>query len=58
MDGNCLYNAVALVLVGDEGSQSQLRLLTVIEMILYREYYENSGYVSLIFHFIVFAWVG
>ena len=38
-DGNCLFNAVSLALVGDETQTSLLRLLVAVELLLNCEFY-------------------
>ena len=38
-DGNCLFNAVSLALVGDETQMSLLRLLVAVELLLNCEFY-------------------
>lgn len=41
-DGNCMYRAVSLALYGTEQYHAQLRLLTTLEIIDNRTYYDNS----------------
>ena len=46
--GNCLFNAVAVLLNGDETLAAQLRVRTCIEMTKYRSFYETlTNYPAL-----------
>ena len=42
-DGNCLYTAVSLALFGDQSHHLHLRLLTALEMLLNKVYYDING---------------
>ena len=49
-DGNCLFNAVSLALVGDETQMSLLRLLVAIELLLNSEFYiQHPRYINFVF---------
>ena len=47
-DGNCLFNAVLLALVGDETQMSLLRLLVAIELLLNSEFYIQHPTLTLL----------
>ena len=40
-DGNCLFNSVSILLLGDESLNGVLRLLTVSELFAHSEFYAN-----------------
>jgi len=42
-DGNCLYRAVSLSLFGRESAYYQLRLLTAIEVLMHRDFYDVTS---------------
>ena len=46
-DGNCLFNAVSLALVGDEMQMSLLHLLVAIELLLNCEFYIRQPRLTL-----------
>jgi len=41
-DGNCIFNTVSYLLIGNEKLSTELRVRTVIELALYRTWYENQ----------------
>jgi hypothetical protein len=41
-DGNCFFRALSMGLYGDQLSHQFLRLLTSLEMILHKDYYDAS----------------
>ena len=45
-DGNCLFNAISLLLIGDESLSAELRLRTCTEMATNQGYYENTHRTS------------
>ena len=45
-DGNCMFNACSLALIGDESLASCLRPLTSIELYLNAEYYSTHPYIE------------
>jgi len=47
-DGNCLFNAISLSLVGNEKLATQIRVLTCIEMVMNKSLYDNEKYEPLI----------
>jgi len=42
-DGNCLFRAISYAMYGNEEQYMHLRLLTVIEVLLYQEFYDISS---------------
>ena len=47
-DGNCLFNAISVSLVGSEKLATQIRVLTCIEMVMNKSLYDNEKYERLI----------
>lgn len=48
-DGNCLYRAVSLALYDTQNHHEQLRLLTAIEIEMYKSYYTKNRYFDFTF---------
>ena len=46
-NGNCLFSALSVSIVGNERLATQLRVLTCIEMVTNKSLYDNRKYVSL-----------
>jgi hypothetical protein len=43
-DGNCFFRALSMGLFGDQNSHDFLRLVTAIEMILHKDFYDESNF--------------